>query len=44
LIIGDQLATKISAGMKPEGSLLQLVAVQGQLNPAILIQRFFNLF
>ena len=29
--------------MKLEGSLLQLVAVQGQLNPAILIHHFFNM-
>jgi hypothetical protein len=43
-MIEDQLATKISAGMKPECSLLLLVAVQGQLNPAIMIQCFFNLF
>ena len=39
LMMGDQLA----AVMKPEGSLLQLVAVQGQLNPAILIHYFFNM-
>jgi hypothetical protein len=29
--------------MKPEGSLLQLVALQGQLNPALLIHYFFNM-
>ena len=43
LTIGAELVTKFPTVMKPEGSLLQLVVFQGQLNPAILVHCFFNM-